>query len=65
MPFSKIIKALEKHGWDIVRYKGSHVRFKNRYTKQKTTIARRNGAYDTSKITKLSKQFNIKIKVTR
>lgn len=65
MPYCKFMKVLRKHGWEIVRKKGSHTRLENKHTKQRTTMSYHEGTLDGRDIKILSKQFGINLKESR
>jgi predicted RNA binding protein YcfA (HicA-like mRNA interferase family) len=61
MSFKKVYKILERNGWEIIRKKGSHVRWEHKETGAKTTVAWCEGSFDRVKMKCIEKQFGVKL----
>ena len=62
MSFKKVFKILEKNGWAIIRKKGSHIRWQNTATGEKTTIAWCEGSFDRVKMKCIEQQFGVTLR---
>ena len=62
MPWRKVVKVLENHGWVIVRKKGTHFRWLHSETNRFNTTCFVEGSLEKNKIKVLEKSFGVKLK---
>lgn len=62
MAWKKVVKALEKQGWQIIRKRGTHFRWEHVETGQKNTTCFVEGSLERNRIRVLEKSFGVKLK---
>ena len=61
MPWKKVVKQLERNGWQIIRKRGSHCRWQHIETGLHNTTCFAEGSLEKNRLRVLEKSFGVKL----
>ena len=62
MAWKKVVKVLEKNGWEIIRKRGTHFRWVHKETGRHNTTCFVEGSLEKGRLKVIERSFGVKLK---